>query len=258
MKIKGMISVLAGKYWRSMAVLALLVLLFEAATDLTGWLEPVLFPGLSRILPEFKRSLPKLLNGMFSSAGLLLPSFLLALVLGIAGGLLVGSSSLLRSTFIPIFRGVSPIPPTMMIPYAIAILPTFWLSSAFIIFAGAFWPILMGTIHGVVLLEERYIDNARTLGLGGFRLMRTVVFPGALPHIFAGAGMALVFSFILLTVAELFGAKSGMGHFIQYYADFSDYPKVLAGMLFMSLVIILIMELFDLVQRRCLHWTGKR
>ncbi|WP_243689428.1 hypothetical protein [Geotalea toluenoxydans] len=49
-----------------------------------------------------------------------------------------------------------------------------------------------------------------------------------------------------------------MGHFIQYYADFSDYPKVLAGMLFMSLVIVLIMELFDLLQRRLLHWTGKR
>jgi NitT/TauT family transport system permease protein len=146
----------------------------------------------------------------------------------------------------------------MLIPYAIAVLPTFWLSSAFIIFAGAFWPILMGTIHGVVLLEERYLDNARTLGLGGFRLLTKVIFPGALPMIFSGAGMALVFSFILLTVAEMFGAKSGMGHFIQYYADFSDYPKVLAGMLFMSLVIILIMELFDLVQRRSLHWTGKR
>ena len=75
--------------------------------------------------------------------------------------------------------------------------------------------------------------------------------------IFSGAAMALVFSFILLTVAEMFGAKSGMGHFIQYNADFSDYPKVLAGMLFMSLVIVLIMELFDLVQRRVLHWTGK-
>ncbi len=67
----------------------------------------------------------------------------------------------------------------------------------------------MGTIHGVTLLEERYLDNASALGLGGFRLMRKVIFPGALPMIFSGAGMALVFSFILLTVAEMFGAKAG-------------------------------------------------
>lgn len=252
-----MTSALA-KYGRTLTLIALAVLLFELATDVTGSLEPVLFPGLSRILPELKRSLPKLGQGLLNSMGLLVPSYLLALVLGIGGGLLVGSSAMLRATLMPIFRGVSPIPPTMLIPYAIAVLPTFWLSSAFIIFAGAFWPILMGTIHGVALLEERYLDNASTLGLRGFRLLRLVIFPGALPMIFSGAGMALVFSFILLTVAEMFGAKSGMGHFIQYHADFSDYPKVLAGMLFMSLIIIVIMELFDLVQRRALHWTGKR
>ena len=253
-----MISGFIKKYGRSLALLAFLIILFEIATDLTGWLEPVLFPGLLRILPELKRSLPKLLEGLLNSMGLLLPSYLLALLLGIGGGLLVGSSAILRGMFMPIFRGISPIPPTMLIPYAIAILPTFWLSSAFIIFAGAFWPILMGTIHGVVLLEERYLDNAKTLGLSGPRLLRKVIFPGALPMIFSGAGMAMVFSFILLTVAEMFGAKSGMGHFIQYYADFSDYPKVLAGMLFMSFVIIFIMELFDFIQRRSLHWTGKR
>lgn len=253
-----MINEFGKKYWRSLLVLALLVLLFELATDISGWLEPVLFPGLSRILPELQRSLPKLWQGFGNSLGLLLPSYLLALALGIGGGLVVGSSSLLRGMLMPIFRGISPIPPTMLIPYAIAVLPTFWLSSAFIIFAGAFWPILMGTIHGVVMLEERYLDNARTMGLSGLRLLRKVIFPGALPMIFSGAGMALVFSFILLTVAEMFGAKSGMGHFIQYYADFSDYPKVLAGMIFMSLVIVLIMELFDLVQRRALHWVNKR
>jgi NitT/TauT family transport system permease protein len=249
---------LLKRYAGPALVIALLVLLFEAATDLTGWLEPVLFPGLSKILPALRKSLPKLLAGFGSSMGMLVPSYLLALASGVGGGLLVGSSARLRVLLMPVFRGVSPIPPTMLIPYAIAILPTFWLSSAFIIFAGAFWPILMGTIHGVVHLEERYLDNARALGLRGYRLYRHVVFPGALPMIFGGAGMALVFSFILLTVAEMFGAKSGMGHFIQYNADFSDYPKVLAGMLFMSLVIILIMELFDLVQRRMLHWTGKR
>ncbi|WP_243375094.1 ABC transporter permease subunit [Geotalea sp. SG265] len=249
---------LVKKYGWSLVLLILLMVLFEIATDLTGWLEPVLFPGLAKILPELKRSIPKLLQGFVNSMGLLLPSYLLALVLGIGGGVLVGSSRFLRGVLMPIFRGISPIPPTMLIPYAIAILPTFWLSSAFIIFAGAFWPILMGTIHGVVLLEQRYLDNASTLGLRGFRLYGKVILPGAMPMIFSGAGMALVFSFILLTVAEMFGAKSGMGHFIQYHADFSDYPKVLAGMLFMSLVIILIMELFDLLQRRVLHWTGKR
>ncbi len=246
------------RYVGTAAILLVCVAAFELATDVTGWLEPVLFPGLSRVLPAFAKEFPNLLEGLLHSFGLLLPSYFLALALGIGLGLFVGYHQPLRTMLMPLFRGVSPIPPTMLIPYAISVLPTFWLSSAFIIFMGAFWPILMGTIHGVTLLEERYLDNARTLGLHGGRLLRKVVFPGALPHIFAGAGMALVFSFILLTVAEMFGAKAGMGYFIQYHADFSDYPKVLAGMLFLSLVIIGIMELFDGIQRRALHWTGKR
>ncbi len=248
----------AGAYTGTALIGAMVVAAYELATDVTGWLEPVLFPGLVRIVPAFRESLPRLLDGLLNSFGLLLPSYLLALILGISLGLFVGYHPTLKKVLMPIFRGISPIPPTMLIPYAISILPTFWLSSAFIIFAGAFWPILLGTIHGVVLLEERYLDNARTLGLKGGRLLCKVVFPGALPHIFSGAGMALVFSFILLTVAEMFGAKSGMGYFIQYYADFSDYPKVLAGMLFMSAFIIIVMTLFDAFQRRALHWTARR
>lgn len=249
---------LARRYAGTFAVLAVGVLLFEVATDVTGWLEPVLFPGLKLILPALWRSFPKLLEGLVSSVGLLLPGYLAALVLGVALGLVVGWYSPLRHAFLPIFRALSPLPPTLLIPYAIAILPTFWLSSFFIIFIGSFWPILMGTIHGVALLEDRHLDNARALGLSGVRLLRHVVLPAALPVIFNGAGMALVFSFILLTVAEMFGARSGLGFFIQYNADFSEYAKVLGGMLFMSAFIVLVMATFDAIQARFLHWTAKR
>jgi NitT/TauT family transport system permease protein len=248
----------AGAYGGTVVIIAVATALFELATDITGWLEPVLFPGLTKIIPALGESFPRLLDGLLNSFGLLLPSYLLALTLGIGAGLFIGYHPALKKMLMPLFRGISPLPPTMLIPYAISVLPTFWLSSAFIIFAGAFWPILLGTIHGVVLLEERYLDNARTLGLRRGRLLWKVVLPGALPHIFGGAGMALVFSFILLTVAEMFGAKSGMGYFIQYYADFSDYPRVLAGMLFMSGFIIIVMTLFDGIQRRALHWTARR
>lgn len=246
------------KYRGSFLLILAMVALFELATDVTGYLEPVLFPGLSKVLPAFWDSLPKMTRGFFSSMMLFVPSYFAALSSGIIVGMLVGYFTPLRNLFMPIFRFLNPIPPTILIPYSIAILPTFWMSSAFIMFAGAFWPVVMNTINGVLLLEERYLDNARTLGLRGFKLFRKVIFPGALPLILNGAGSALVFSFILLSVAEIFGAKYGMGHFIQYYADFSDYARVLAGMIFMATIIVLVMELFDFIQKRALFWTGKR
>jgi len=161
----------------------------------------------------------------------------------------------LRKQLMPFFHAVSPIPPTMYIPYAIALLPTFKTASIFLIFIGAFWPILLWTIQGVLLIDQHYLDNARALGLRGGKLLSKVIVPAALPFILNGACVSLGFSFIILTVAEMFGAKSGMGYFIQYYSDFSDYKNVVAGMIFNTLVILAIMLFFDKIKSKYLFWT---
>jgi len=59
----------------------------------------------------------------------------------------------------------------------------------------------------------------------------------------------------MLTVAEMFGATSGMGYFIQYYSDFARFDLVIVGFIFMALVLVNIMNLFDLMKRKALHWT---
>ncbi|HEY3424234.1 MAG TPA: ABC transporter permease subunit [Negativicutes bacterium] len=246
------------RYQYTIAIVFFTLVAYILATDILGLLDATLFPGIQRIGIAFYVSRRELLQGFLSSLGLLLPSYLLALLFGITLGLVVGWYQPLRRNLVPLFRGLSSVPPTLFIPYAIALLPTFWSSSVFIIFIGAFWPIFMGTIHGVVLVEDRYLDNARTLGLHGFRLLRKVIFPAALPMIFSGAGMAMVFTFIMLTVAEMFGVKSGMGFFIQHHADFFDYAKVLAGMIFMATFIVIVMAIFDMIQNRMLHWVIKR
>lgn len=246
------------KYRVVMLIIVTLVFLYAVVTDVLGLGDRILFPGLTQIISVLIISYPQLWEGFFSSVGMLLPSYFLALLVGVTGGIFIGWHKPFRDNLVPLFHGLSPIPPTLYIPYAIALLPTFWLSSTFIIFIGCLWPILMHTIQGVVLIEEKYLDNARTLGLKGFKLVRKVVLPAALPMIFSGASTSLVFSFILLTVAEMFGVRSGLGFFIQYYADFFDYARVLAGMLVMSLLIIGIMTIFSTIERRMLFWTTKR
>ena len=82
-----------------------------------------------------------------------------------------------------------------------------------------------------------------------------VVFPASLPHIFSGAAVGLGFSFILLTVAELFGANAGLGRFVQYYADFADYPRMVAGILYTGLVTWLAMTGLDKLRHKALFWV---
>jgi NitT/TauT family transport system permease protein len=81
------------------------------------------------------------------------------------------------------------------------------------------------------------------------------VFPAALPHIFSGMNVGLVFSFIMLTVAELFGASAGLGRFVQYYADYADYPRMVAGILYTGLVVLLAIELLERLKKRALFWV---
>jgi len=243
-----------GRALESVAVWVVLLLAWSVASVHLPLGDNPLLPSPLITAKALWESLPELWAGTLSSLTILLPGFALATLLGIVTGLAVGTSLRLQRMFLPFAKVAGPVPPTVYIPYAIAILPTFRLSAIFVVFIGAFWPIFQNAVAGAHALEQRYRDNARILGLRGFEYQRRVVFPAALPHIFTGMAVGLAFSFILLTVAELFGANAGLGRFVQYYADFADYPRMVAGILYTGLVTFLAMTLLDRVRRRSLFW----
>ena len=217
--------------------------------------------GVNPLIPSpwvtfqaLKDSLPELWQGTLSSLGILLPGFGLAVVLGTGFGLWVGSRERVGRIWLPFARVAAPIPPTVYIPYAIAILPSFLASAIFVVFIGAFWPIFQSAVAGAHTLDRRYRDNAQALGLTGLRYGRLVLLPAALPHLFSGMGVGLGFAFILLTVAELFGANAGLGRFVQYYADFADYPRMVAGILYTGLITFLCMSLLEIIRQRLVFW----
>ena len=245
-----------SRYGKTILLVLAMVFLYELLTDVFAILDSVIFPGLSRVFPALIFSLPELVKGLGSSLQKLLPAYGLALALGISVGLYVGERENLRKILMPIFNGLSPIPATLYTTYAITLFPTFSSASSFIIFIGCLWPILNGTISGVYLIDKHYINNAKILELKGFTKIRKVIFPGALPIILNGAKSALNSSFLLLIVAEMFGADSGLGYFVQYYSDFSKFDRVLAGMIFMSAFIILIMQAFEMLRSYLLRWRN--
>ena len=225
-----------------------------------------LFPTPETTLVALWQSLPELFKGTVSSFLILLPGYGLAVVTGIAWGLWGGTTPAFERLFSPFSRLASPIPPTIYIPYAIALLPSFRSAAGFIVFAGAFWPVFLNTATGAASVPGHYRDNARILGLGKFEYLRRIVFPASLPHIFAGLTVGLVFSFIMLTVAELFGAQNGIGRFVQLYADYADsgyqdyadyadYPRMAAGILYIGAVVFISMELLERLRKRALYWV---
>jgi NitT/TauT family transport system permease protein len=240
--------------WEPLALWTVLLLAWQASTLVINPNTNPLLPAPHTVALALWDSLPELWRGTVSSFFILLPGYALALVGGVTLGLVAGVVPPLGRAIFPFAKAVAPVPPTVYIPYAIAVLPTFHLSATFIVFIGAFWPIFQNAAAGAQAVEVRHRDNARVLGFTRLETLVRVTFPASLPHIFAGMAVGLGFSFILLTVAELFGANAGLGRFVQYYADMADYPRMVAGIIYTGLITWLTMTGLDALRHRTLFW----
>jgi len=217
-------------------------------------LDRMLFPSPAFVLSLLVHEAPAGLKGAASSLGILLVGYGTAIVTAVPLGLVAGSRGRLRSAATPVMRVLGPVPPTVYIPYAIVLLPTFKLSSMFVIFIGAFWPIFINTLNGVSAIDSHIIESAKVLKLDQRTMLTKVIFPGTLPSILTGATIGLAMSFILLTAAEMIGATSGLGWYVKYFSDFADYPRVIVGIIFTGIVVTCIMCAFDKVEKRLLRW----
>ena len=235
-------------------VLESFLLLWQLTTSNRAMLDPVLFPTPEAVLRLFFRELKDMLHGMFSSLYLLGVAYALSLVTAIPGGLVVGSSPRLRNAAEPFSKVLSAIPPIVYIPYAIALLPSFKAASIFVIWSGAFWPVFVSTIAGVVNIPETLLDSARMLHLGKRTFILRILLPGAMPSILTGASLGLVFSFLLLTAAELIGATEGLGWYVKNFSDFADYVRVVVGIIFIGIVITAVSAAFKRIEKRILRY----
>lgn len=120
-----------------------------------------------------------------------LSGYLVALVLGIPTGLALGWYPRLASAFNLVIQMCRPISPLAWMPLAIVWFGVSEAAPTFLIFLGAFFPIVVATMNGVKSVPSIYIQAGRNFGLSAFAILRTVVFPAALPQVLTGLRLAL-------------------------------------------------------------------
>lgn len=228
--------------------------LWTLATAKFNLLKESLFPAPGRVFAQFIEDREKILVNIQSSLGIILQGFLMAAVIAVALGLFLGWSTRIGSAATYISKFLSAIPPIVYIPYGIALLPTFRSVSVFVIFLATFWPVLASTMSGVLNVEQKVIDSAKVLNVKKFTMLFSVILPAALPQIFIGLNQGLTVSFILLTSAEMIGARDGLGYYVKQYSDFGDYTRAIVGILVIGIVVIAISFLFNKLQRYLLRW----
>ncbi|MDR1922638.1 MAG: ABC transporter permease subunit, partial [Candidatus Adiutrix sp.] len=172
----------------------------------------------------------------------------------IALGLLLGYSARAGNAATYIAKFLGAIPPVVYIPYGIALLPTFRNVSVMVIFLASFWPILGATMSGVLYVEKRIVDSAKVMNVSTFSMLTRILLPAAMPQIFTGCSQGLSVSFILLTAAEMIGARSGLGFYVKNYSDLGNYTRTLVGILIIGIVISIVFYLFNKLQKYLLRW----
>lgn len=234
--------------------LFVLLILWTLATAKLNLLKESLFPPPGRVFYQFIEDIDKILINIRSSLGIIVQGYLLAAIIAVPSGLFIGWSARLGNAATYIAKFLSAIPPIVYIPYGIALLPTFRSVSVFVIFLAAFWPILASTMSGVLNVEKKMIDSAKVLNVNSFTMLFSVILPSALPQIFIGCNQGLTVSFILLTSAEMIGARDGLGYYVKNYSDFGDYTRAIVGILVIGIVVVAISFLFNKLQQYLLRW----
>ena len=160
-----------------------------------------------------------------------------ATVLGIPMGLTLGWYPALNQVVNPVMQILRPISPIAWIPVAIIFFGVGDNSATFLIFLGAFFPIVVACVNGVSNVPSVYRRAGRNFGLAPTQLLARVVFPAALPQIIVGLRLALGIAWLVVVAAEMVAVDSGLGYLIIDSRNSGKrYDLVVAAMLMIGVI----------------------
>lgn len=247
-------AALIKKYWITVLIYVGLVLAYMYVTE-SGKANTYLFPTVDQITEAFMENRGVMLLNLIASFRLMLPAILVSLLIALTLGTILGLNSKLRDALHPVIYTFSVVPSILLSPFALLLAPSFWTASLFLIVYSTVWATLFATITGIMTIDKRYLDKADTLELHGIKRFIKVILPAASPSILSGFVNSLRSTFVMLVYAEMYGARYGMGFFVKKYAEFGLYDCTWAGFVFMVVVLVIVMQFFEMVKKYMLKWT---
>jgi ABC-type nitrate/sulfonate/bicarbonate transport system permease component len=199
---------------------------------------PWAFPAPEQVLGAFVKTLEsgELLKNTWASVARQIVGVVLAALVGIPGGLLLGASRDFRAALLPFCRMIYPIPGIAWIPLAILWFGIGFKSTVFVIFFTGIWPILFNTMAGVTALDGQYTDVARVYLAPRMFYVRKVLVPGSLPFIITGIRLTYGVGWRVIVGAEMISSITGLGFMIDD-ARWQLRPDVMvAGMITIAMI----------------------
>ena len=177
--------------------------------------------------------------------------FLLASLIAIPLGFVIGMSPLLYKAFDPFIQILKPISPLAWMPIALYTIKDSSLSGIFVIFICSIWPMLINTAFGVSSVKRDWLNVAMTLEVSPLRKAFQVILPAAAPTILTGMRISMGIAWLVIVAAEMLVGGTGIGYFL--WNEWNNLS--LTSVLFAVLVIGVVGMLLDMVFAQLQKWV---
>ncbi|MES2385841.1 MAG: nitrate ABC transporter permease [Pseudomonadota bacterium] len=177
--------------------------------------------------------------------------FLLACLVAIPLGFLIGMSPLMRRALDPFIQVLKPISPLAWMPLALYTIKDSSTSGIFVIFICSVWPMLINTAFGVSAVKREWLNVAKTLEVDPLRKAFLVILPAAAPTILTGMRISMGIAWLVIVAAEMLVGGTGIGYFV--WNEWNNLS--LTNVIFAIVVIGVMGMLLDLMFAQLQKWV---
>ena len=178
-----------------------------------------------------------------------------AVLVGLLGGIAIGSSTLVYDGLYPALIGFNSIPKVAVVPILVIWFGVGSVPAIITAFLLAFFPILVNVATGIATVEPELQDVLRALGAKRWQVIQKVGLPRSMPYFFASLKVAITVAFVGSIVSETVAANKGIGHLMLVASSRFEVPLAFAGLLVTAVMGILMYVVCELIERRMTGWA---
>lgn len=189
------------------------------------------------------------------SLELVAKGYLLALVIGIPIGFLLGLSTMFTKIFDPIIQILRPVSPLAWLPLGVVLFmgagsQASELGALFTIAICAMWPTVLNTAVGVRAVPQDYLNVAKVLKLSSVQTLTKVLIPATLPYMFTGFRLSLGIAWLVIVAAEMLTGRPGVGGFLWQEYNSLIYEHIILCIVTIGLVGFVLDRLMSLLEKQ--------
>ncbi|MBL4954339.1 ABC transporter permease [Neobacillus sp. YIM B02564] len=245
--------------WISVSSIVILFAIWSLLTY-SGIVDPLFLPTPTEIIQSGITLFTEFgfINDIAITIYRVFAGFLIAVVIGLPLGILMGTFKVVEAFFEPIISSIRYMPASAFIPLFILWIGVGEMEKITIIFVGTFFSLVLMTAVEVSNVRRELLEAAYTLGTSTFGVLRSVILPAAIPGIMETIRLILGWAWSYIIVAELVASASGIGSLILESQRMLKTSNIIFGILTIGALGLLSDLILKVAIRKMFPWNYGR